>query len=158
PPYAFTLNAPNNAVGPKKLEAFGVTSSGSGLASAPVTIDVESPMAITSLWGNLDGLVFKFPGQKTDLVLYGLFSDGITRDVTASSNTSYETDNSAVVSVDSSGAVSAVGSGTAHIVVRYGNQILTIEARVPSSISGDLTGDGSIDQDDLNELIASLNQ
>src|SRR5262249_56161342 len=74
----------------------------------PVPTGIEIASTPTSLGA---------PGATARLAVTARFSDGSTRDVTADPSTSYATSSRAIATVDATGLVTAVGSGTAVVTV-----------------------------------------
>jgi hypothetical protein len=157
PPYSFTLTVPSDVICPRKLTALGITSPENGIFSSPVVIDSETAATATALSLNIGKISFRRAGQQMHLNVTGSFDDGTSLDVTASSLISYGSADSTVATIDANGLVTAAGAGKTTLNVKYGNVSAQVQVSVPNSIRGDLNGDGRIDKDDLNIILAALN-
>lgn len=126
PPYQFTIPIPG-AISPRtySLTALGSLASGQLANSDPITIDVERADAPVRLDANLSKLTEAI-GNTSYLRPSATFEDGRTLDVTESSLVTYSSDTPTVAAVDKVGRVTSAGSGSAHIVVTYGELSLTI--------------------------------
>lgn len=163
PPYSFKVDIPEDVVGKRKITAIGMTGPGAGVFSKSVTIDVEpssrasSPHA-TSISVNLDQMDFDYAGQQFPLVVTGQFSGGRNIDLTSSTQLKLTSQDTSVATVNNTGLVTAAGSGTTAIIVKYGSLSVDVPISVKSTIPGDLNGDGDVDKADLNELMTWENR
>lgn len=92
------------------------------------------------------------------LAVTGKYSDGITRDITQSSQTVFSSNNVAVATVSITGHVYAVAPG--QTVINVSNSGMQASATIDVNIfplRGDLNGDGDVDQNDLNAILKALN-
>jgi hypothetical protein len=157
PPYLFKLTVPNQVIGPRSITALGIVSREQGAFSSSLMVDSETTATISLLTVNLAHIAFHYPGQEIPLNVAGTFDDGTELDITRSSLTSYTSADTAVAMVDPNGVVTATGSGATTILVSYGNQSALIQVLVLPAARGDLNGDGRIDQDDVNAILAASN-
>jgi len=157
PPYSFNLTIPSNVIGPRNLTALGITSPENGIFSPSVLIDSETEAIATALHLNISQLAFQRTGQRMPLNVTATFADGTSLDITKSSRISYSSADSSIATVDPNGRVTAVGPGVTMLNVNYGTLSLRLKVSVPNSIRGDLNGDGRVDKDDLNIILAVLN-
>ncbi|HWY05243.1 MAG TPA: dockerin type I domain-containing protein [Candidatus Acidoferrales bacterium] len=157
PPYSFTLTVPSNVVGPRNLTALGITSPENGVFSPSVVIDSETDAIATALHLNISRIFFQRSGQQMPLNVTATFTDGTSLDITKSSLISYSSADSSIATVDPNGRVTAVGPGVTMLNVNYGTLSVQLKVSVPNSIRGDLNGDGRVDKDDLNIILAALN-
>jgi hypothetical protein len=123
----------------------GTPTSGQGPVSAIVQLDVERfdfPLTISA---DLSPLIFDSAGEQVPLRLLAGFADGTTFSVNASSYVTYSSSNTAVVTVDSTGLVTAVGPGSGSVAVTYAlgsnNNQIFVPVRVPCVT--DLNGRGT---------------
>jgi hypothetical protein len=157
PPYLFTLTVPSNVIGPRNLTALGITSPENGVFSPSVVIDSETDATATALHLNISQIAFQRTGQQMPLNVTATFTDGTSLDITRSSLISYSSADSTIATVDAKGLVTAVGPGVTLLKVKYGTLSAQLMVSVPTSIRGDLNGDGRVDKDDLNIILAALN-
>jgi hypothetical protein len=100
-------------------------------------------------------------GMSHIILVRGQFSDGITRYVTFSRDTSINPLNEKVAVIEElpqGKYITAIAPGKTTIHIQYG--LLSEDINVSVGIfelQGDLYGDGDIDQDDLNMLLAAKN-
>jgi hypothetical protein len=157
PPYSFTLTVPSNVIGPRNLTALGVTSPENGIFSPSVVIDSETDAVATALHLNISQIAFQRTGQQMPLNVTATFTDGTSLDITKSSLISYSSVDSTVATVGPTGLVTAAGPGATLLKAKYGTLSAQLMVSVPTSIRGDLNGDGRVDKDDLNIILAALN-
>jgi IPT/TIG domain/Bacterial Ig-like domain (group 2) len=134
------------------LTADGITSSGQSSTSAPIQIDIEWPDLPISLStpGSDEILILESLGMDVPLKTLATFADGTILDVSESTLLSYNSTNTAVVTVDAAGRVTAIGAGSAAVSMIYtqgGKSVqLTLQARVlPQDVAvslGSLTFSG----------------
>jgi hypothetical protein len=157
PPYSFTLTVPSNVIGPRNLTALGITSPENGIFSPSVVIDSETNATATALHLNISQIAFQRTGQQMPLNVTATFADGTNLDITKSSLISYGSADSTIATVGPTGLVTAGGPGTTLLKANYGTLSAQLMVSVPASIRGDLNGDGRVDKDDLNIILAALN-
>jgi hypothetical protein len=157
PPYSFTLTVPSNVIGPRNLTALGITSPENGIFSPSVVVDSETDAVATALHLNISQIAFQRTGQQMPLNVTATFTDGTSLDITKSSLISYSCVDSTVATVGPTGLVTAVGPGATLLKAKYGTLSAQLMVSVPTSIRGDLNGDGRVDKDDLNIILAALN-
>jgi len=156
PPYQFTLVIPETIrAGSYSLVASALASSGQEVDSNPVLIDVEPSGTISSLQVEPSTIHFGFVGAQMPLRAIGMI--GAPVDITASSMVSYSSQNGAVASVNAAGLVTATGSGSTTVVASAQGVHASVAISVPPALRGDLNGDGKVDEDDLNIVLAALN-
>jgi hypothetical protein len=130
-PFQFSLAIPSDAdLGANLLTAIGTTTTGQLAMSDPVTVDVERPDFPVGLSANPNQMEFEAIGEALPFTITGTFADGTTADLSASSNTSYSSANSTVVTVDSRGVVTALSPGTTSIIAVYGQPSKTLQVTV----------------------------
>jgi hypothetical protein len=121
PPYRFVMTLPPLRVAPMTLTAFGITSSGRYVGSAPVIVDAEPSEAIESLKVNgevdIDGV-----GRGSRPHVSGKFADGSILDLGSSSLLSCSSADNKIVTVDSTCSIIATGVGKTIVTVTYDNQ------------------------------------
>jgi hypothetical protein len=159
PPFHIGLTIPSKYIGagPYKLSALGQTASGAPVDSEIVIVDVERTDKPTKLIVWPPKLMLQFPGDQVHLKVTGVFTDGSSIDMTRSSEVVYHSENGSIVAVDTQGQVTGLSSGRSTIFVECGTITAQIPVNLPSLTTGDLNGDGVIDQDDLNILLGAQN-
>lgn len=118
PPYEFAVPIPpGTASDTYSLVAVGTTTAGETVQSERINVDVERPDPPLRIWNEVPGLSLPYAGHTMWLQVSGKFADGSRVTLTYSSLTTYVSDNPAVVAVDSTGLVTAVGPGSAKITI-----------------------------------------
>lgn len=116
----FTLTIPTKiAAGLYNLTAIGTNASGD-IESAPVAIDIEPQSSPVGITAGPPWMVLNLVGDQMPVRVIGTFSDGSTLDMTASSQTSYTSNNTQVATVNTSGIITAAGPGQTYIMVQSG--------------------------------------
>jgi len=158
PPFQFSLAIPDNIkAGQYYLTAAAVGLGGQYLQSTPIPVDVEPSVQISSLQIQPGTLSFRFVGESLPMTVLGALESGGQINLTQSSMVSYTSGNTSIAAVASSGIVTAVGAGSTNITVSGPASPVSIFLSVPSTIRGDLNGDGKVNIDDVNILDEALN-
>jgi hypothetical protein len=143
--------------GPVTITVVAITGLGGGKVTR--TIQVEAPSVLEQIIPdpmilNLD----TFYSKEQEVIVKGIYRDGITRYIEESSYTVFSSDNPRVATVDTQGVVKMVAPGIT--TVRISNNGLTTSVKVQVNINerkGDYDGDHYVDQNDLNAILAWLN-
>jgi uncharacterized protein YjdB len=77
------------------------------------------PVSLSEL--NLSSLIAEAQGQTYPLLILAHFSDGSVQDTRDSGRVTFHSTDTKIVTVDAAGTVMAVATGTASIIVSYGN-------------------------------------
>jgi len=117
-PFQFTIQLPN-AIDPGLyvFTADGWTASGNPVTTDAIRIDIErsdSPVSLNAAPSSLSALAV---GDQTAIRVMGTYADGSVVDLTNSTRTTFATNPTGIVTVGAGGLVTAVGSGSAQIVV-----------------------------------------
>jgi len=153
-PFEFMLTIPMSiGLRSYRISASGAIGPGIGAESPAITLIVEKPGALLELRVEPKLINFEEPGQRMPLRVIGTFSDGTTLGITESTQTTYNSSDPNVATVDNRGIVNAVGPGKTDIIVSYGSQSLSVPVTVPgdpdpiqgtdlimTSVSGPATG------------------
>jgi hypothetical protein len=132
PPYEFRMPTPADIPpGPYELRAICQPWAGNTVHAAPVTVAIERPDSPRQLKPDLNTLFFDYIGDGVNMVVYGVFADGSTVDLTRSTLTTWASDNPSVATVDVQGTVTAVGPGSAKIIVANRNATAVVTVTVP---------------------------
>ncbi len=139
PPYQFQIQIPSDIEpGRRMFNACGIIQPGNFVDSAPITIDIERSDTPQSIRSDLSTLSLDYVGDESDLVVSGTFSDGTQLFLNRSSLIAYTSDNPATATVDANGIVTAVGIGSANIVVTYAGNIDTA-IHIPVTVTEPVT-------------------
>ena len=155
-PYAMSLTVPSGIVGPKNLFAIGLVASDTAVFSPTVTIDIEPSMPPTAIAFQQSLAAFGYVGQQQRAGVTATFSDGSVLDLSKSTKISFTSGNPSVVSVDPTGLMTSLAPGNTTVTVSYGTLTATLKTVGPTSVKGDLNGDGLVTLDDLLLLENSL--
>ena len=155
-PYNFSVAFSHDGLGPQKVTVMAISGSGEALFSKTIILSVVPASSLVSLSTDFTNIPFSFVGETARVHVAGKFADGSSADVTTLSSTKFSSQSSTVATVDSSGNVVATGTGKTTITVQNGTLAASVSVSVPTTIRGDLNGDGNVDQDDLNLLIAAV--
>jgi hypothetical protein len=154
---SFTLTIPGNTPpGSYLITAAGPNSAGALASSASISVIVERADLPTALSVHPAMAIFRYVGETLPLSVFATFSDGSTIDITQSTELTATSENSAVATVQS-GIISAASSGHTNIDLQYGSVTAKIPVSVPSTIRGDLNGDGMVDKVDVAIITDALN-
>jgi hypothetical protein len=155
---SFSVTIPTNAFpGKFGISAFGPDSSRTLQGSDEITLDVERTDSPVRLRVDPPSLHLNFVGDSQDLTVIGIYQDRSWHGLSQSSLLQITSENTAVAIVKN-GIIIASGPGNTTIQVSYGSTTATVAVSVPSSISGDLNGDGRVDMEDVNIDKAALGQ
>ncbi len=127
PPFSFSVSYPADIpLGPKRLIADGLDTRDRPLR-AEITLHVETTTAVKSIHV-IDPPLF-MPSQIA-LSVFGVFADGVEREVTRSREIRYASSNTQVAAVSANGVIEAIDNGTATITVAYKNQSFSFPVKV----------------------------
>lgn len=134
PPWEFKIPIPPDASSRTyTLVVVGTTTTGEGVASGRVTIDVERPDPPVQIANDVRSLHLRYVGDKLQLHVDGVYADGSRVDLRYSSLTTYSSDNPAVASVSGTsgyvpgtGFVTAVGPGRATITIANAEKTVAV--------------------------------
>jgi hypothetical protein len=135
-PFDFSLTVPANlAPGQYHLTALGYGAATNPLATASLTLKVESPPALLTLVPPSSELAFSAIGEQLPLRIQGTDSTGKLLDLTESSHLLYRSTDETVGTVNSVGIVTAVGLGKASINLKLdsgGTAVMPIQVMAPA--------------------------
>lgn len=130
--FSFQYTVPANATGTITLSGLGKTDTGTFVQSDTLTINISltnSGKIVSLRAAHImpDNSVILFVGDSEQLDIFGIFSDGIERNITATSfGTKYtlypgQPLNTEIISVDENGRVTAVNTGQRSVVITNSN-------------------------------------
>jgi Dockerin type I domain len=157
PTMSFTLTVPGNTPpGSYLITAAGPNAAGALVSSTSISVVVERADLPTKLSVHPAMVIFRYAGETLPFSVFATFADGSMADVTQSTHLSATTEDSAFATVKN-GIISAVSSGQTNIDLQYGSITAKIPVSVPSTIRGDLNGDGIVDKADVALITDALN-
>jgi ELWxxDGT repeat protein len=130
-PFIVDLQVPADFVGSRTIVALGGDLDGNAFVDK-IAVNVAAPAVLQSLRTLEPNIEFADTGIKKQIFVLGTFSDGITRDITLDSRTSYTSSNSSIATV-SQGLVESVSRGIATITVRNAGKSVSVIVTVDSS-------------------------
>jgi hypothetical protein len=141
-PGELSAQIPNDIkLGRHELSVVGTPQSGKERIEASIQIDVERPDLPASMSAQFPGLLLDSVGEQVYLDVSAQFFDRtaspvttVTYDVTESSHLSFSSANTEVVTVDSSGQVTAVAPGIGEITVKYTLGDIRISIGIPVQV------------------------
>jgi hypothetical protein len=135
PPFQFAISVlPGSSIRKYRLTAWAIDGRGQTVVSMPITINVESAVDPVAMRAQPTSLYLEAQGQRHPLAITATFPDGTVADITESSNVVYSSSDTKVVSVDTSGVVTAVGPGSASVTATYGPSSSGVRVSVPVTI------------------------
>ena len=122
-PAEFSITVPSEiSLHRYALTAMGITAARALVESAPIEIEVDRPdMPVSLSQVNFPSLIFEALGDSIRLLTLATFSDRQVPDVTESSRLSFHSTDTKIATVDETGTVKALATGSAAIIVSYKN-------------------------------------
>jgi hypothetical protein len=155
-PYTFTISVLTNAQpGDYKLVATGSRAGTASVYTPGIDLVVQA-QGLQSIIVPINPVALNYIGAMWLINIEGLAADGTIMSM-PSTQCSYQSDNSTIASVSTTGVVSASGVGTASISISCQGLTATVSVTVLRGPRGDLNADGRVDIDDLNILGSALN-
>jgi hypothetical protein len=122
PPFTTQVRIPSDSLGPIRVFVLGLDAAGEAVVSEEVVVNVRTNATLEAVQIVTQDPILFGVGARRQLVSVGKYSDGFTRDITASLfGTVYRTSNAGVVTVSSEGTIIAVGRGIATVTSQNGN-------------------------------------
>ena len=135
-PARFAIKIPKDiAPGSYSVSAMAGRAGGE-LVAAVIEVDIERremPRAITPR-GLPPQIYFEKKGDTREIELIGDFGNGDFVEVTESSRVTFESSDTAVALVNTSGTITAVGAGHAEVVAWYGPRDRGVKASIPVEV------------------------
>lgn len=157
-----SIPIPTGFVGPLALMIDGEV--GSNKQFTQVNVTVTPGVSLSSITAYPHVIQIVAPNTSDDfptfnsLTVTGHFADGVNRDITNQSDTSFASDNPRVASISAGGVVNGVAPGIAHLYVTNGGykDVAKVEVNIFPT-RGDLNGDYGVDKNDIAILTKALN-
>jgi len=130
PPFEFVLEIPADFIGRSNVSALGKNSAGDFADAGTIEIVVESPAELTGISISSRDIFLNGLNDRRQIRVYGQYSDGNEREITESTEVSFVSSDSSIVTVSDSGMVVPKGGGTVTISARSGKFEDSISAEV----------------------------
>jgi hypothetical protein len=157
-PYSFSFAVPTGVVGRRNVFAAGLIADETAVFSPMITVDIEPGTAPTSISFQQPLVAFGYVGEQQKIGVTATFADGSTLDVSKSTQLSFTSGNTTLVSVDATGLITGLGPGNATVTAAFGGATATLQTVGPTTVKGDLDGDGLVTLDDLLFLESMVGQ
>ncbi len=129
-PVRFLLTIPAQIQpGTYRVTAMGTTSGG-GMESQAITLDVERADEPARIWTEPSGIQSSHPGDHIPIRVLGAFADNSQEELTKSNKTSFTSADPHIATVSADGVVTAVAAGKTLIQVRTPQRDYSISVRV----------------------------
>lgn len=130
PPYEFSFTIPASfpTMGNQGGGVMGFPVQGQ-YVTAGMVIDIERPDAPNAIKANRASLELSL-GDSLPIQVFGKYSDGAQLVLTNSAQTKYEVDDPKVISLGTTGVVTAIAEGTAIVTVRHMGLEATVRVKV----------------------------
>jgi hypothetical protein len=140
--FAANFPVPADVIGPMTIELLAKDASGNFKSATPVTINVAAPSGLTLVRLDAEKSTLLYATPSLQLRIYGIYSDGVRRQVTHAPGIRYEMDTqdprrpnypyngTGVAVVDSSGVVTAKTYGSTVCHVAYGGRKIDVVVEV----------------------------
>lgn len=153
-PFEMDILIPQQSLGAMTIGALVWDANGIiGTTSTTVTITTVATVTSLKVWP--DSVLYLNAGETVPFVVYGIFSDGIERDITTSQcGTTYNTTDSSVASINATGLLTAKVPGYCSVIVSNGNS-MQIPVLVQTSLIGNFNTDSKVDIKDFSLLAAA---
>ena len=124
-PYVWAFTVPMDAMGDLIITAAATDETGF-IGTDAVTINIASSATLTALeiFPDIDPLYLDM-GSHEQFTVYGTYSNTNQQDVTAAAETTYQSSNTTVATIDTNGLVTCIGGGETTITVTNGGIIQT---------------------------------
>ena len=130
PPYEFSFTVPASVPTMGNLGGGVVGTPAQGhTVTANMVIDIERPDAPKAIKVDRASLELS-PGDGLPIQVFGRYNDGAQLRLTNSTQTKYEVDNAKVISVGTTGVVTAIAEGSATVTVRHLGLEATVRVKV----------------------------
>jgi hypothetical protein len=157
-PYSFSFVVPAGIVGPRNVFAAGLIADETAVFSPVITVDIEPGTAPTSISFQQPLVAFGYVGEQQRIGVTATFADGSTLDVSKSTQLSFTSGNTSLVSVDTTGLITGLAPGNTTVTATFGTATATLQTVGPTTVEGDLNGDGLVTLDDLLFLESMVGQ
>ncbi|MCP3101098.1 choice-of-anchor A family protein [Myxococcus sp. K15C18031901] len=130
-PFTTQFQIPVEALGSVTFSAFGIDAQGQTLYAPKVTLPVVTSAQLKTLEVLNGDATLSGPGATRKLVVHGVYSDGVTRDVSSATlGTRYSTSNTGIATITADGTLTGVAPGMATVMVLNGTVLTSITVTV----------------------------
>lgn len=130
-PFKFEVVIPLETSGSLSLSATGKNDNNDFAFSAPITLQVNASVFLSSMSVSQELLKFSQIGQSQPIGVTGNFNDGSVRDIASSDDgTTFASMNNNIVQVTRNGVVTAIGNGSTTIIIRNGSHQQVVDVIV----------------------------
>jgi pimeloyl-ACP methyl ester carboxylesterase len=138
PPFSVAITVPPESIGEFSVMAIAIDALDRVATTPPLAFPVQVTATLTGLTSFVDRLYLTAPGQESSVTIYGTYSDGVPRIVSAAGlGTTFLSSDPMVATVSPLGEVTAVGEGTCAVIAQHGG--LEVSFGVFVSWQADLT-------------------
>ncbi|MCE9667317.1 choice-of-anchor A family protein [Myxococcus stipitatus] len=130
-PFSTLFQIPEEAIGTVEFVAFGIDAQGQMLSSPHVSLPVVNSAGLKTIEVLNGDATLSGPGARRKLVVHGLYSDGVTRDISSPTlGTRYSTSNASIATITADGTLTGVSKGMATVMVLNGTVLTSITVTV----------------------------
>jgi len=149
-PYNFQFVIPNEVIGPLNIVVGARDDKGFiGLDEVTISVASSSNLIDIKVYPEINPLYLSV-GATVPLTVYGLYDDGVTREITSSgSGSSYISSNPDIVEVSSEGLITVKSQGEAIVTIENSGVKKEITVIGIEPCEGDFDRDGDVDGSDL---------
>lgn len=161
---SINIAIPNDKLGPATMSIYWTLYGFFG-GSAKRTVQVITSAKLNEIRFDPRVMTMAAPGissysglAENRFSIVGMYSDGVLRDISEASGIVIKSDNPEVATVSNIGTVKAVAPGQTTVTAIYDS--IASSGRVQVNVferTGDLDGDGDVDQNDLDIITKALN-
>jgi len=152
-PYDFQFIVPEDSIANLSISAAARNETGFiGWDEVTINVSLNSSLTELMIYPETTPIYLEW-GMSLPLAVYGLYDDGVTREITSSScGTVYASVNSSVASISSEGLIAAEWAGNSTITIENSGIGREIAVVVTTGRTGDANMDGVVDTGDITKV------